>query len=422
MKGILTLSALLFALLLTHISNATVRKVYFVGNSYTYTNSMPDMLRDFTTAQGDTIIYAMSAPGGYTLQQHTTNATTIAGIFSQQWDVVVLQEQSQLPSFTPAEVATEVYPYATRLDSFINANDTCTQTMFMMTWGRRNGDVMNCPVYPVVCTYEGMQDRLRTSYMQMALDNGAVVAPMGAAWHIVIDSFPAIDLYQTDSSHPSVSGSYLQACVFYASIFHRPSLGCTYLGGLSLSTAQTLQRIADKVVLDSLEQWQENGHYPYASFSFAHTGGNSVSFSNHSQRAATYNWNFGDGVSVSTASPSHTYAAPGIYTVSLTVLNDCFTFTRSDTVHIGVVTGVINQSATSATVSILQGGAGTTTFVLPEQGHYDVLEVYDATGRSIRKYTQCADNIADHFAPGFYVFRAYSSDRRETYTGKFKVY
>src|SRR6185369_11530052 len=123
-----------------------------------------------------------------TFQQHTTNATTISGIFSQPWDIVVLQEQSQMPSFPPAQVATDVYPFAARLDSFVHANDTCTQTMFMMTWGRKYGDAMNCPSYPVVCAYVGMQSRLRDSYLQMTQDNHATVAPMGSAWKVIIDS------------------------------------------------------------------------------------------------------------------------------------------------------------------------------------------------------------------------------------------
>jgi hypothetical protein len=69
-----------FCVLLSFSAGAATRRVFFIGNSYTHTNSMPDMLRDFTTAQGDTIIYSMSAPGGYTFQQHTTLAATLSGI------------------------------------------------------------------------------------------------------------------------------------------------------------------------------------------------------------------------------------------------------------------------------------------------------------------------------------------------------
>jgi len=417
-----TISVLFVTLLSSLLSDATTRKVFFVGNSYTYTNSMPDMLRDFTTAKGDTIIYSMSAPGGYTFQQHSVYAPTLSGITSQPWDVIVLQEQSQLPSFPPAQVATDVYPYATRLDSIINATDSCIETMFMMTWGRRNGDAMNCPGYPVVCTYAGMQGRLRESYMQMAQDNHASIAPMGSAWKIVIDSFPSIDLYITDSSHPSVAGSYLQACVFYASIFHKPSLGCSYLGGLSAVTAQTLQRIADKVVLDSLAQWQQYGHYPYASYTHTQPVANTIAFANHSQRAASYYWSFGDGGTDTAANPGHTYLSPGIYTVTFTAINECGNETRRDTIHVGIPTGFYTPATAANVVMTGQGGGGKTIFIMPEHNPFDALEVYGADGRLVWKSMIDAGSVTNTFVPGLYFFRAYSSDKKQVYTGKFAAY
>ena len=190
-----------------HSVLATTRKVLFIGNSYTYTNNMPLMLQQLSASLGDTLIYDESDPGGYTLAQHSAYAPTIAKIFSQQWDIVVLQEQSELPSFPPAEVDTEVYPYAHKLDSMIHANDSCTQTIFLMTWGHGNGDPLNCGSYPAICTYDGMQIRLRESYMQMTQDNHAIVAPVGVAWKMVMDSIPSIWLYISDSSHPLPTGS-----------------------------------------------------------------------------------------------------------------------------------------------------------------------------------------------------------------------
>src|ERR1700748_2007916 len=177
----------------------TTRKVLFIGDSYTYVNNMPLMVKELAASLGDTLIYDESDPGGFTFEQHSSYAPTIAKIFSQQWDIVVLQEQSERPAFPPSQVALQVYPYARILDSLIHANDTCTQTMFMMTWGHANGDPANCPVYPVICTYEGMQQRLRESYMEMTEDNNAIVAPVGAAWKTIRDSFPTLELYQTDS-------------------------------------------------------------------------------------------------------------------------------------------------------------------------------------------------------------------------------
>lgn len=59
---------------------------------------------------------------------------------------------------------------------------------------------------------------------------------------------------------------------------------------------------------------------PNAAFTSA-ADGLTVTFTDGSVGADTYSWDFGDGNSSTEASPTHTYAAGGTYTVSLTVTN-----------------------------------------------------------------------------------------------------
>ncbi|WNJ19977.1 PKD domain-containing protein [Pontibacter sp. G13] len=61
-----------------------------------------------------------------------------------------------------------------------------------------------------------------------------------------------------------------------------------------------------------------------ASYNFANTGGSTIQFTNNSTGASPINpllyvWDFDDGTTSSDVSPSHTYTAPGIYSVCLTV-------------------------------------------------------------------------------------------------------
>ena len=84
-----------------------------------------------------------------------------------RWDFVVIQAQSQEPSFPPSQVATQTYPYAQILVDSIAANDSCTEPVFFMT--RKNGDANNASFYPILGTYLGMQWRLRQSYLEMGL-------------------------------------------------------------------------------------------------------------------------------------------------------------------------------------------------------------------------------------------------------------
>ncbi|MGI9159948.1 MAG: PKD domain-containing protein, partial [Saprospiraceae bacterium] len=51
--------------------------------------------------------------------------------------------------------------------------------------------------------------------------------------------------------------------------------------------------------------------------------GATVQFTNSAQNATGYSWDFGDNNSSNEANPSHTYTSDGVYTVVLTVSNDC---------------------------------------------------------------------------------------------------
>ena len=173
------LLAFSFALLFNTSQAQDTKRVLFVGNSYTYVNNLPLILSNLFLAGGDTLEWEQSTPGGATLEGHSTNNSTLSWIAQGTWDHVVLQGQSQRPSFPPSQVANQVYPYAKILCDSIYAANPCTEPIFYMTWGRKNGDQQNCQFYPPLCTYEGMQLRLRTSYLQMAVDNNCTVAPGG---------------------------------------------------------------------------------------------------------------------------------------------------------------------------------------------------------------------------------------------------
>lgn len=316
---------LLLFLVLSFSIFAQTKRILFLGNSYTSVNNLPLTVHDFALAAGDTIIYSMNAPGGYTFQLHSTNATSLAQISNQPWDYVVLQEQSQMPSFPPSQVAVEVFPYAHILDSLIHANNACTKTVFYMTWGRKYGDASNCASYAPLCTYDGMTARLRDSYLQMGDMNQALVAPVGMAWKASRTADSTINLWAADYSHPSVAGTYLNACVFYATMFEKTPIGNTYISTLPQATAIFLQNIAHHIVFDSLTTWNIDIYNPQAAFSFTQNG-YAATFTNNALLSNAATWDFGDGATSSDLNPVHIYASPGTYQVAQIVTNGCGVF------------------------------------------------------------------------------------------------
>ncbi len=324
----------------------------FLGNSYTYVNNLPQLIHDIALANSDTLVFDSNCPGGHTLQNHYNNTTSIAKINSNAWDYVVLQAQSQEPSFPPNQVNSQTLPYAIKLDSLIKMNNLCSKTVFYETWGRKFGDASNCSAYPPVCTYIGMQDRLKESYKLFADTTHGVMACVGEAFRKSISLNPTLELYQSDQSHPSLDGSYLAACVFYETLFHKSVLNNSFTA--SLSNASFLQQVAHDVVRDSLNSWNLGINDVWAPFDFANLINNSFQFSSPST-IGNHFWDFGDGGSDTQTNPTHTYANSGVYSVTHTINDNCITETYSITLNTQLIG--IAAEPNNPTVSIFPNPA-----------------------------------------------------------------
>jgi hypothetical protein len=302
-----------------HLSSAQHAnlKVLFLGNSYTEYNNLPKLLSSMALSTGDTILTDANTPGGHTLMGHSNNATSLAKINSQAWDFVVLQDQSQLPSFPEADVQEMVYPFARKLDSLIHLNNACTQTVFYMTWGRKNGDAQNCPTWPPVCTYAGMDSLLALRYRKMADDNKALLSPVGAVWKYLRANNPSVELYNPDESHPSLAGSYAAACCFYTLMLKKDPTLITYNGGLTASQATAIKEATKLIVYQQLSLWNVGFFDPKASFTQQALDLKTVQFQNTSSHADSYVWDFGDGDTSAEVNPNHTYKTSGKFVVTL---------------------------------------------------------------------------------------------------------
>ncbi len=301
---------------------ADTTRVLFIGNSFTAANNLPAVFSYMAVNGGHIVEVDSRAPGGYTLQQHSSDPASIQKIFSNDWDYVVLQEQSQRPSYEQWR-DTMVYPYAAVLDSLIHASNPCAQTVFFLTWAHKNGDlsILQNGGYD---TYWLMQSRLRDGYMYMADTFNAMLAPVGWAWREVRLQNSSINMYAADDYHPNITGTYLAAATFYSAIFQDSAAQLSYYGSVNTTTADYLRSMADTIVFDSLGLWNIGifNQQPIAGFQYQ-ANFLSVSFSNISQNALNYKWFFGDGDSSSLANPVHNYANPGMYPVALYALNNC---------------------------------------------------------------------------------------------------
>lgn len=269
-------------------------RALFIGNSYMGVNNLPQMVSDLSTSLNDVLYFDSNTPGGQTFQSHAANPVNYQKMAAQPWDYIILQGQSQEPSFPFNQVNTATLPYAVQLADSAKAIQPCSQVNYFMTWGRQNGD----PQWDSINTFDKMNQRLRDAYLRIADSANASVSPVGVAWKYIRDNYPNINLYQQDGSHPSLEGSYLAACVFYTSLFHQASTGSTYNPGIDQNTATILQQVGSAIVLDSLNTWKliHTDSTLQANASYSSIPGASLqSFTASANQTANFTWYFPDG-------------------------------------------------------------------------------------------------------------------------------
>jgi hypothetical protein len=336
MRYLVVLSFYLSVLFNAQAQTDTLR-VLFLGNSYTQYYSLPQMVANLSASAGVPMIADSYTPGGYTFSGHANDAVSLGKIRQGNWNYVVIQEQSQVPTVDFYRY-NDMYPGAQQLRDSVSFYNPCATLVTFMTWGRRFGGQQCLGSYcsPVFSDFNHMQDSLESAYEEVSDLVGARCAPVGVAWKNIL-SDTALVLHASDNSHPAPEGSYIAACVIYSTIFQLPSSGLSYVGGLTTASGLYFQQQADSTVFHSSSDWNLFVDQPTADFSFS-INGNDVQFVDLSvsSNALNYVWDFGDGTTAGgIANPQHTYTANGIYTVTL-IVESC---DRMDTVQFDVAIG-----------------------------------------------------------------------------------
>lgn len=391
---------LLFVLIpfLQTLQAQTHKSVYFIGNSYTGTNNLPELIKNTATAQGDTFYYESHTPGGSTFFQHANNATVLNKLNQGTWDHVVLQEQSQTPTFPNAQVNATMFPQAQALVQAARNANPCTVPIFYMTWGYKYGDSSNCPYLPYVCTYQDMDDVIAYRYMLLAQANQSLVSPVGQVWRAIRNQYPSYELYVSDNSHPTLLGSMAAAYTFYTILYKKDPSTILYNASLTAQEAQNLKNIVREVVYNQIDNWYVGTHDNPTQFTYTQNNQN-ITFSNQSYGATSVFWDFNDGTTSTQVNPTHTYTQNGTYNVSLTTnaCNQTSTLTKTIT--------IANLTVQNPTPKFRIYPNPTTTQITIDYDDIHRVELYNLEGKQLQCALQNNVLTLTHLASGVYTLK-----------------
>lgn len=206
-----TKSADPLAAVAARMKRAEKPSVLFIGNSYSF--YVPRAFEKLAAEKGRKVHVEQVTHGGWTLAQHEKNPPTLEKIRSRRWDVVVIQEQSKIPSYPASRRDPLMFPALRELVAEVRKQGGLP--VLYQTWGRRGGN-------PELKgdTFEAMTGRLREGYRAAASAAGNIaVVPVGDVWEKEAAAGNADKLYQKDDSHPSDEGNALTARVFLQAMF-----------------------------------------------------------------------------------------------------------------------------------------------------------------------------------------------------------
>lgn len=234
-----------------------VTKVHFVGNSYTYFNTYPAILKDIAWREGHQIVCTTSLVGGYDYRKHLANPACTEGIDNGGYDYVFLQDQSLSGVLMGTEYDYGVIEYGQKIAARVRKASPDAKVFMEVTWARKTGKEsvnkqfkISKETYPdLFKDYFSQQDRIITNLTAAAQAAGCDVMPVALAWRIVVRERPDIELYYKDKHHPGINGSYLIAAVAYQTIFRTPFGNTASDSTIDPEVASYLRSVAERVVL-----------------------------------------------------------------------------------------------------------------------------------------------------------------------------
>ncbi|MBQ3125571.1 MAG: SGNH/GDSL hydrolase family protein [Clostridia bacterium] len=175
-------------------------KILFIGNSHTYYNELPRMVRDLFAAVGRRVDVVMETEGGKGIIYHCERKDALFNIRHGGYDVIVLQDKAT--HFSAEE--------------FMQGMDTIAEKGLSQTDARR---VLYMPWANQGKPEE--QSPMTAAYLAAAAKHHCTLAPVGEIWPSLLANHPDLELYRPDGNHATPLGSYLAATTLFYTISGR---------------------------------------------------------------------------------------------------------------------------------------------------------------------------------------------------------
>lgn len=221
-------------------------KILCLGNSFTYYNSCPGLLKEIAWNEGHYIDIYAGLKGSRTMAHHLELEMNEELIALGGYDYVFLQDQSQIPAKVGKDRKgnkQQIQDMAAVAAKVRSRSPEC-KAVVEWTWAYSSREFGGFGSYDAFSRYGR-----KGSYIMAKAVGNAVVSPIEKAFRMVREERPDISLYHTDELHQSLCGSYLKSCVNYLLIYGEPFGDSPADCLVAPDIAAYLRKVAEKVVL-----------------------------------------------------------------------------------------------------------------------------------------------------------------------------
>jgi len=180
------------------LSNKKVN-ILFVGNSLTYSNNLPKLVKEQAKKKGILVKTKMIAYPNYALIDHLDNKDVKAALETNKYDFLIVQ---QGPSSQDSSKKL-LLEGAKELSMFCKFYQT--KLCLFMVW-------------PALDYYQTF-DAVIKNHHEAALLYDAILCPVGEVWKAHFEATNNFDYYGSDGFHPSQKGSQVAAQIIVDSLF-----------------------------------------------------------------------------------------------------------------------------------------------------------------------------------------------------------
>ncbi|HEY5457997.1 MAG TPA: hypothetical protein VIJ81_00830 [Sphingomicrobium sp.] len=220
------------------LDSRPARSILIVGNSRTYYNDMPAMIREIADSAGSPAKFQIetSARPGYYFKHHWAFGRT-RHLLAAGWDDIILQGASA--EQWNDEIQGDFFTYGAKLAAIARVNNG--RPRLVVNWAYDPAEYQG--------DAEGYRElhleRIKAAHARLASEANLARINLAGLWESVRHSHPSIRL-TSDGNHPTMAGSYLYALAIYANLANDRVANVAYVpDGLNPDDAKALREAVD---------------------------------------------------------------------------------------------------------------------------------------------------------------------------------